>query len=265
MKKVFAVLLTLIITLLTCALILSINIEKICINTLSSNIVKKQISLNIVDVLKETFLKLDDEKLKQIEINIQNSDEITNITKKYFDDIIESIINKEEVEAPSINDEIQRLVDENKKYLTKSQRNELVKLIGEYEIFEDVYESVANNLSDDQIQAINAYKFVKSDGFKIVVISLIIISFILIIIVTKSAYKWLLSLSVSSILSGLTILIGIPSLLDKVSNMLTNELIGKKTVININSINSYGYLLLIIGVISFGIFMICNLIKKKRK
>ena len=263
MKKVLLVVLTILLGILMCVLSFSIDLEKICVNTLSSNVVNKQIASKTIDIIKELYPKISNDELDKIELNIQNSDEISRITKIYFDAVLKET-DTNNVKAPDISKEVKLLIRENNKYINDKQVNMIIKTIEEEKTFDGVYEWVATNLTDDQKEAITIYKLGSSDTFKIVIGSLIGLTLILIMILLKSIYKWMLCASVSSFISGTIILFLIPKLLDNMSKKITSSLIGTTSTININVLNNYGYILIGVGIALLIIYILIRICVRKK-
>lgn len=263
MRKIITFILIIILFIIECLTILSFSISNICTHTIASNVVKKQISSKTIEIIKTKYPKISNSKLEKIEVNIQNSDEIYKITKLYFDDIIKNNGNDKKNNV-NINKHIKLLINENSKYLTDEQKKEIANIIKDEKTFDSVYLWVSNNLSDDQKQAVDMYNFIDSDMFKIILGVLFAFISVVIICVLKSFLKYVVSLGISFILSGTTIVFIIPKLIDILSKRLTFELLGSKGKININSTNNYGYILLITGVIIVFIYIISKLLKKKK-
>ncbi len=263
MRKVLSGFLSVILSLLVCALIFSFYASKICVDTLSSTVVNKQIASKTIDVLKEKYPKLSNDTLQKIEVFVKNSDEINKITEIYFNAVIENY-GKGSATVPNIKPHVKKLISESVPFLDDDQINDLVKTIDEENKFNGVYEWVLDNLTDDQKEAISLYKFVISDEFKIIIGSIIFINIILIMILLKSLYKWILNVSLSSIFAGLIILLLIPRLLNAISKKIMTSLIGSTSTININSVNSYGYILLAVGVLLLGFYILFSVLSKKK-
>ena len=264
MRKFLSGILAIILSILVCALIFSFYASKICVDTLSSTVVNKQIASKTIDVVKEKYPKISNNTLQKIETAVKNSDEINKITEIYFNAVIDNYGKGNAAEVPDIKVHVKRLITESASFLTDEQINDVVKTIDEENKFNGVYEWVLNNLTDDQKEAISLYKFVISDKFKIIVGISIVITIILIMILLKSLYKWMLNVSLSSILSGLTILLLIPKLLNTISKKMMTSLIGSTSTININAVNNYGYLLLLIGVVLLGFYILFTILSKKK-
>ena len=84
-------------------------------------------------------------------------------------------------------------------------------------------------------------------------------------ILLKSFYKWMVLTGSSLLVSGGMLLIVVPLVANKISGVITNELIGTSSSLNLNSINDFGYIMLLVGFALMVLYFVINSFKKKVK
>lgn len=269
MKKVFCIILTIFISILISLFCISYGIKDACVNTISNAIVKREITSKIVLSVKNIYSDVSYETLEDIEDEVSNNVSINELTSKYFEEIVDSIINNREIESPDTKKELLSLLEDNENVLEKhgievseEQKQKIIDEIVDSNIVNDVYKKVSTiikkNLNENQKKAVNMYKIVISKNFRLILISLMVISLILLILLKKSAYKFSINLGIAGILSGIFITFILPIITNMISSELTSKLIGESTLININKLINYGYLCFIFASIFIIIYFIGN-------
>ena len=216
MKKILNTILTIILIPLIMLLILSFNIQSIIINTISTEIVEKEITNQINQILTNTY----DVENKNILTEISNKE----INKKIAKNYINSIINKEKI---NIDTEIKEIIDNNKKILETNNinltENEINKIINQInQTVNKEYEKITINIAEDD-KVLNIFNIINSNVFKIMLIAIMIIDLILIAIIKKSSYKWLYNLSISSLISSIIYIFIYPPFITQISKYI-NEI-----------------------------------------
>ena len=229
MKKIFIALLTLIITALICLLSVSFCIKDIIVDTLSKEVVSLEIKEKVTSEIKKEYTDIDYDTLSKVGDSIQTSSEVYNITDKYFDNIIESVIKGDNVDVPKTKEEILNLINENEGILTRNG----------IEVSDSKKEKIASEL----------------------------IATILIAVLKKTYYRWTLNLGVSFLLSGIVLALLTPLITDDLSYRITEKVIGKASNINVNALTNIGYGFLAICALLIIIYVIGNKITgyKERK
>lgn len=253
MKKIISFTLTFLISIIIFLLCLSYGIKDACINTISSSLVKTEVTSKIILSVKKNYNNVSYEILEEIENNIGNNPSINSITTKYFDEIINSVTMDSEINVPDTKEELLSLIDENeyvlKKYNIEFTKEEKEKVIDEIinknqvnEVYEKVVKIINKNLSKEQKLAANLYKTIISKEFRYICFSLIILFAILIIIIKRNIYKVSVNLAISEFISGISITCFIPLLVNTISNKFTTKLVGESININITKLTNLGYL-----------------------
>lgn len=273
MKSFLNSILTFLIFILICLLCVSFCVKDIIISTLSKEVVKNEVSNKIIESLENTYDDVDYDTLEKIETNVGNSLELINITEKYFDNIVDSIISEKDVELPDTKEDILLLIEENQSVLEESgivvtddQKNKIVDELTKDGKMDKIYKNVANNikkdLSNEELSLVKNYKNITSPTFRWLVIGIIAIFILLTGLLKKSYYGWTYNLAVSLALSGITLSLLIPLLMDFITTNLTEKLIGKASSININPMINFGYLCLCLCAFFIIVYLVGNKISK---
>lgn len=275
MKKFLLGILSILLVFLSMALVFSYTINDICINTISSAVVKNEMTSRVIDGIKNNYPDVSNKTLEDIETTISNSDEINKITEKYFNNIINYVSNKEELKLPSTDKEIENIIDEinnttdnNKINISDSGKKKIIEYMNNKslsKVYETTAKNLKENLSDDKAEVANFYNFFKSENTKIILVLAIIIDILLMMILLKSFYKWMVLTGSSLLVSGGMLLIVVPLVANKISGVITNELIGTSSSLNLNSINDFGYIMLLVGFALMVLYFVINSFKKKVK
>lgn len=269
MKKVITFILTILITFLVCVLCFSLCIKDVIINTLSEGVIKKEISSIMVDSIEKLYDDVDYDVIEKIETNVGNSYEITTITEKYFDSVLESLIYDKDVSLPNTNEEIVKLINENEYVLNEagievspSDKERIANALtidGKFDkVYQNVVKSVKNNLSNEEVMLVRVYDKITTNTFRWIALSIIVLMVLLIALIKKSYYRWLCNLGISFALSGIILAFVIPSLSESISLFLSNNLAGVSPEINFNPIINEGYLCFALCAISIIVYFIGN-------
>lgn len=273
MKKFMSFIITLLISFLICLLCISFSLKEIVINTLAKEVVKDEVSSKVTEVLKNNYSDIDYETLDKIETNIGNNENINKVTEKYFNDIIYSIINDEEVSIPNTKEEIISIINDNEYILKENnieiieeQKKELSDKLTNDNMIGKVYKNVANsikkNMSAETIMIVNTYDKLTSSTFRWIVVSIIIFLILLLALIKKTYYRWTYNLAVSCALSGMMLSLLFPFILDGISIEITNKLLGKAAEININSLVNLGYICFALCAVLIIVYFVGNKITK---
>lgn len=252
MKKFITFILMLLITMLICLLCASFCIKDIVINTISKEIVTKEVSSKVIEVTEEVYDDIDYETLEKLETSIGNSEALTKITKKYFDNIVDSVINDTDVEIPNTKEDILSLINENEAILkengivvTEEQKEKIAGKITEGgkidKVYKNVVTSIKSKISYEEVQVIKAYDRVTKPEFTWTIVAIIIVLILLIAIIKKTYYRWTYDLGIAFVFSGIILSLVAPLMMDIVSIDITEKILGKASEININPLVNLGY------------------------
>lgn len=270
MKRLLTFILTIIISVLICILCVSFSIKEVVVNTLSKEVVKKEISSYVTNAVKEIDETIDYETLDEIETNIGNSEEIDKITEKYFDNIIDAIINDKEINLPNTKEEIISLINQNEGILTEEnnieltddQKDKIAEVLTTDSRIDKIYKNVSNkminNMSESEVNMVKTYDKFISSSFRWGIIGIIIILTVLIALVKKTYYRWTFNLAVSCAIAGALIALLLPFTVETIMLNLTEKFIGSAATINLNGIVNLGYICFAICAVFIAIYIVGN-------
>ena len=272
MKKVINFLITLVIAFLIFILCISFTINDVVINTLSKEVVSSEISDEFVAQIEDEY-EINYEALDEIKENINNSSEINELTEKYFNNIIDSVINDTEVRMPETKDDILALIDENEYILkendielTDKQKDKIANELTEDGKLSKVYQNVTQNikekLSKENVNLIKTYDNITKPAFRWIVLVAIVILTLILAVIKNTYYRWTYNLAVSSFISGVLLAFLFPFVLDSVEMDLTTKILGNASTININPIVNAGYICLCVCALFAVIYIVGNKITR---
>lgn len=271
MKGFLRGLLTIWITLILITLALVLSLKGILVNT-ADTIIKKEISTKVVDEIKNYKSdEIPEEVINEVKDTIENNKEIKKLMDTYYDKVIDILVNdsNEKIDVSNdlniIIDEGEKILNDNGITITKEQKYELLSMVSIDEVnnmVNDTIIEVKENFTGETRVVLNTYKFLMGTTFKLVLIALLVISLLLIALLKKSFHKWLSNLGCASIISGVVVGIIMPYIIDFILGMIDND----SLTISTNTLNTYGYILIAIGVLSIIInIVISKLLEKNIK
>lgn len=273
MKKIINFLITVVIAFLIFVLCISFTINDVVINTLSKEVVSNEISDVVISQIENEYDNIDYESLDKIKENINNSSKINELTEKYFNNIVDSIVNDTEVKIPETKDDVLALINENEDILkennielTDGQKEKIASELTEdgrlSKVYQNVTESVKEELSSDSVNLIKTYNNITKPAFRCIIIIMIVILTFILALIKKTYYRWTYNLSVSSFISGVLLSFVLPFVLDSIEMDLTNKLLGTASSININMIINAGYICLCVCALFAIIYIVGNKIAR---
>lgn len=267
MRKFFSVLFSIIIFVLLITLSINLSIKELVIDTINDSLVKREVSDFVTDAIYQEYPNISTNDLEKIENFINESDEVHDITNKYFEGIMKSINNGDNY-VPDIDDDLNSLIENNRDTLEEIGINDsdIDKISHEIidndrisEIYQVVSDNVSNNLTKEQELVIDIYNFIGSNNLRYGLIVGIFVSIILILLLDKSIMKSCFKVGISSLIAGLFVKFGIIWVIDLISWEVTNDVLGRTTSIETNFLSLIGYLYIAIGI---GLIIISMIIKK---
>lgn len=276
MKKILEIILIIVISILICLICVSYNAKKIVKETLSKNIVKKEISSIVKDEIKDYFPEISYDDLDKIERNIGNSYYIDEITDKYIEDALLRLEGNVNDNYPDIKDDIKSLIIQNKDVLndyaidlSDEDIDNLVTTITKDKDLNEVYvnniERLEKNLSDENVTLINTYNKFNKPIFRWICAMAILLSCLIIIVIRKNIYSFMLDLFLSFFLSGVILTIFPKNIFDYIEDYAYEKL-GYELEIATNYVTNCGYICFAIGALLLLLYIIIKLIiNHKRK
>lgn len=269
MKRFLLVLLSFLISVIILALCVSYGIKSVVVNIISDNIIKDEITSNVIEEIKDTYSNVSYDLLEEIEINTKNSDEVNKITQKYLDDILDSLSGKGEIEVPNTKEELLTIIEDNEKILeengidfTDEQKDHITSELVESGVIDEVYKKLSDelkdNMSDDEEKLVSTYVFIQSNTFRMICFSSIFILLLIIALLKRSFYRWSVNLGISLVISGLLIILLLPIMVNGLGDIFASKLMDQDLSININNIVNYGYVCVMLSALFIIIYIIGN-------
>ena len=261
LKKILIAILSLILTNCICLLALSFNIQSFLVDGVMKEIIIKKIKstkeANII-ITEESINKItEDENIREI----LNSPEIKDLMNKYFEKTIDGLIDENSIDEVKIEKDIINYLKDNKNVLedltnqeiTDQMIDETIKQIDDGDITNAWKQTVTNtskNMPKVEKQVLKSFKVFTSTLLRVILFSISMISILLIAILQKSLIKWIFTLCLSVLLSGILITIintFVTIIIKAVSNF---------SILYINSFLQTGLVMIIIGLLGIVIYKI---------
>ena len=273
MKGFLKGLLTTWITILLIVLGIVSSIKGMLIN-ITDEVVKTELKSNIVDIVEDfADSKIPSEAIEQLEKEIESNPTIKNLMNKYYDKVLDVLSSNKANIQIDVAKELESLIDDSEEILkdygvtlTKEEKQELLSVISSSELNTIVNNSISeikDNLSDDVKAAIDTYAFATGIIAKVILVGLIAVALLLISLLNKNFYGWLLNFGIASIIAGTLVGILLPIFINLIVTMLLSEI---NLVISTMPLTIYGCVLLALGIISIVVeVIISKKVKKKAK
>ena len=192
--------------------------------------VKREIKTGVLDIV-ENYVQdtesVSEEVISKVEEEIDKNPNIKKLMDDYYDKIMLSVVSSSEVNT----------------------------------IVNDAIVDVKNNMSSDVKAVINTYAFLISGTFKIVLVAMVVVSLVFIALLKKSFYRWLTNLGIASLVSGVVVGVILPMIISVIIEGVASD--GGLEV-STSSLNTYGYGLIILGVVAIIGNIIISKIENKR-
>ena len=251
---------------------ISFNIKKllldgIVVETIKDTIVKQDYKTeNYIIPEEEINAITDDERVREI----LKSKEIQDLLNKYLDITIDTIIDEESIEEIELEKDILEYLSDNKETLSKAVGQDITEemitstkeqLDGKdmSRAFKQTLNNTKNSVSKEEKMVLKGYKVLRSQSFRLGMIFCIIVTLILIAMIQKSFYKWILTLGEAITISGI-LLIAFNFILKQILFSAT-----KSFVLHANSFLFSSIQIMIIGIIITALYMVTARIIIKRK
>lgn len=236
--------------------------------------VKREIKTGVLDIV-ENYVQdtesVSEEVISKVEEEIDKNPNIKKLMDDYYDKIIGVLSGKEEsIEIDAVK-EIENLINDSEEILndygvtlTEEDKKEMLSVVSSSEvntIVNDAIVDVKNNMSSDVKAVINTYAFLISGTFKIVLVAMVVVSLVFIALLKKSFYRWLTNLGIASLVSGVVVGVILPMIISVIIEGVASD--GGLEVTT-SSLNTYGYGLIILGVVAIIGNIIISKIENKR-
>lgn len=212
-------------------------VEKTINEDLLGAYLEDTISDNLKENMKsEEVFDLTEEEQQALEEEFENNESLQEFVNKYKDQILKDI-NSSEVNKEDINfeEDVRQLLLDNKeliekttgKTLTDEEYEELIDKELEKENLNIAYEQIVNGakqgLNEDEQQVLQGYQTLTSEEFIIIASIISVVAIIIIALLKKPYYKWIVNLSIAGIVSALLISLVASALALVINTVLTSN------------------------------------------
>lgn len=238
MKTVIRGFLTTLLIVIFTILATTIYVDKTINEDVLGTYLKDSISSQLTDNIEEQYPELTGEEYEQLEEKIKNNESLNSFIEKYKDQIMNDMtgedVNPEEV---ALKEDIKQLLLENKEYVEQATGVEISD--EEYEaaidetfdredpniVYSQIIKDTKQTLSEDDKNIIKGYQFITSNQFIMILSIAAVVVTLLIALLKKPYYKWIVNLGIAGFVSGILISIigvGITLMINMIIN--TNEI-----------------------------------------
>ena len=212
-------------------------VEKTINEDLLGAYLEDTISDNLKENMKsEEVFDLTEEEQQALEEEFENNESLQEFVNKYKDQILKDI-NSSEVNKEDINfeEDVRQLLLDNKeliekttgKTLTDEEYEELIDKELEKENLNIAYEQIVSgakqSLNEDEQQVLQGYQTLTSEEFIIIASIISVVAIIIIALLKKPYYKWIVNLSIAGIVSALLISLVASALALVINTVLTSN------------------------------------------
>ena len=238
MKTVIRGFLTTLLIAIFTILATTIYVDKTINEDVLGTYLKDSISSQLTDNIEEQYPELTGEEYEQLEEKIKNNESLNSFIEKYKDQIMNDMtgedVNPEDVD---LKEDIKQLLLENKEYVEQATGVEISD--EEYEaaideafdredpniVYSQIIKDTKQTLSEDDKNLIKGYQFITSNQFIMILSITAVVVTLLIALLKKPYYKWIVNLGIAGFVSGILISIigvGITLMINMIIN--TNEI-----------------------------------------
>lgn len=177
---------------------------------------KEEVIKQMSESLKNEFPEITDENIKKLEDSLRTNETIDNLMNKYTDKIMKDLTT-DEIEDINIEEDLKTFMEENKttieqatgKSISDEKLDELVEEVTQNEdinaSYKKMIEEAKNSMPEEGQVVLNRYQSVTTDNFMMGLIITSIISIVIIALLKKPYYKWIVNIAIAGIVSALFI------------------------------------------------------------
>lgn len=205
-------------------------------NDLIGGYFKEEITNQITDTMTDNLDGISEEEYNKIKNAIKNNKEINAFVEKYSNRIIEDL-SKEKIEDVDLEEDIKNILRGNKQLIEdatgeKISEEELNQAIDEVLAGEDtenaykkIIKETKKGLPNDAQTMVDSYNTITSDQFIIVSVIISVIAIVIIALLKKPYYKWIVNVGIAGIISALFIAL-IGGSISLLANVVINSIEG---------------------------------------
>lgn len=177
---------------------------------------KEEIIKQMSESFKNEFPELTDENIKELEDNLRTNENIDNLMNKYSNKIMKDLTT-DEIEDINIEEDLKTFMEENKttieqatgQSISDEKLDELLEEVTQNEdinaSYKKMIEEAKNSMPEEGQVVLNRYQSVTTDNFMMGLIITSIISIVIIALLKKPYYKWIVNIAIAGIVSALFI------------------------------------------------------------
>ena len=177
---------------------------------------KEEVIKQMSESLKNEFPEITDENIKELEDSLRTNETIDNLMNKYTDKIMKDLTT-DEIENINIEDDLKTFMKENKatieqatgQSISDEKLDELLEEVTQNEdinaSYKKMIEEAKNSMPEEGQVVLNRYQSVTTDNFMMGLIITSIISIVIIALLKKPYYKWIVNIAIAGIVSALFI------------------------------------------------------------
>lgn len=177
---------------------------------------KEEVIKQMSESLKNEFPEITDENIKELEDSLRTNETIDNLMNKYTDKIMKDLTT-DEIEDINIEEDLKTFIEENKttieqvtgQSISDEKIDELLDEVTQNEdinaSYKKMIEEAKNSMPEEGQAVLDSYQSVTTDNFMIGLMITSIISIVIIALLKKPYYKWIVNIAIAGIVSALFI------------------------------------------------------------
>ncbi len=177
---------------------------------------KEEIIKQMSESFKNEFPELTDENIKELEDNLRTNENIDNLMNKYSNKIMKDLTT-DEIEDINVEEDFKTFMKENKttieqvtgQSISDEKLDELLEEVTKNEdinaSYKKMIEEAKNSIPEEGQVVLDGYQSVTTNNFMIALMITSIVSIIIIALLKKPYYKWIVNIAIAGIISALFI------------------------------------------------------------
>ena len=181
---------------------------------------KEEIARQMTERLGESFPELSEKELNELEENLQNNEQVDELVDKYSEKIIRDL-SEDNIEDVNFEEDLRTFILENKSTIEEASghelteeeidaaMNEVIQNEDLNETYKQIITEAKQEMPEESQTMIDSYNNITSENFMIALVIITVISIIIIALLKKPYYKWIVNIAIAGIISAIfTALIG---------------------------------------------------------
>ena len=177
---------------------------------------KEEVIKQMSESLKNEFPEITDENIKELEDSLRTNETIDNLMNKYSNKIMKDLTT-DEIEDINVEEDFKTFMKENKttieqvtgQSISDEKLDELLEEVTKNEdinaSYKKMIEEAKNSIPEEGQVVLDGYQSVTTNNFMIALMITSIVSIIIIALLKKPYYKWIVNIAIAGIISALFI------------------------------------------------------------